>query len=107
MAVEVQRVADSVQALALHNLGACRGQESLVVAWKRLVEKVGDNGVDHSVAEELQAFVVGPVAIFCLDGLGAVHHGEFVEVDILRVVASDAVNKNIKLLILDEKEPYE
>ena len=107
VAVKVQGVADAVQALALHDLGACRGEESLVLVGELAVQVVGHHRVEHGVAQEFQALVVGPAAVFGLDGLGTVHHGQLVEPDVAGVVASDAVYKNIKLLILDEKELYE
>jgi hypothetical protein len=47
------------------------------------------------------------VTVFLLDRLGAVHHGQLVILDVVRIVAGNAVNKNIKLLILNEKELYD
>ena len=71
------------------------------------VEEVGHHIVEHGVPEEFQTLIVGPAAVTQLDGLGTVHHGQLVVLDAAGIVAGNAVNKNIKLLILDEKELYE
>ena len=107
MAIEVQRVADAVKALALHNFGACRGQETLVLARIGAVEEIGDHIVDDGVAQEFQSLIVGPPPVLELDRPGTVNHRQLIELDVAGIVACDAVYKNIKLLILDEKELYE
>ena len=74
---------------------------------ERAVQEVGNDGVKDSVAQVLEALVVGPAPVVEFHGLGAVDHRQLVQADVARVVSGDAVYKNIKLLILDEKEPYE
>jgi len=107
MAVEVQRVADAVEALALHDFGTCGGEEALVFAGIGAVEEIGDHVVDDGVAQELQPLVIGPTAVSKLDRPRAMDHRQLIELDVAGIVTRDAVNKNIKLLILDEKELYE
>jgi len=107
VAVEVQRVADAVEALALDDLGARGGQEALVLGGVSLVEEIGDYGVEDGVAQVFQPLVIGPASVGHLHGLGTVYHGQLVELDVVRIVAGGSMNKNIKLLILDEKELYE
>ena len=71
------------------------------------VEVFGYYAVEHGVAKKLQALVVGPASVGHAHGLAAVHQRELVDADVARVVAGNLVYKNIKLLILYEKEPYE
>ena len=95
-----------VQALALNDLGTHRGEEALTLVGVGRVEKVGDYTVENSVSQEFQSLVVHLVTVAGLHGIGAVSHRQLVQPDVAGIVASDTVNKNIKLFILDEKELY-
>ncbi len=57
MAVESQSVANAVEALALHDLGSCGCEESLMLGGVGLVEEVGDHVVEDGVAQELKSFL--------------------------------------------------
>ena len=70
------------------------------------VEEIGDRVVEYRIAQEFKALVVDPSPVRGLYRLGTVYHRQFVELDVSWIVARDAMNKNIKLLILDEKELY-
>ena len=107
MGVDAQFASYAVQALALHNLGARGGEEALVFVGKVMIEIVGHDEVEDGVAQVFQALIVGPAAVGQLDGLGAVHEGELVGRNVVGIEPGDASYKNIKLLILDEKELYE
>lgn len=107
MAVEMQRIADAVQALALNDLGTGRCQEALVLAGIGVVEEIGHNSIHDGIAQELQPFIVGPLPALQFHWSGAMDHRQLIELDVTGIVARDTVNKNIKLLILDEKELYE
>ena len=72
-----------------------------------VIQIVGHHQVENSIAQILQALIVGPVTIGQLHRLAAVDKCQLVQVDAMGVKPSDAMNKNIKLLILDEKELYE
>ena len=105
--VEVQDIPDAVQTLALHDFGTCGGEETLVFVGECDIQEMGNYVVKNGIAQEFKPLVVGPFAGFNLDWLGAVHNSQFVQVDIAGIVASDAMYKNIKLLLLDEKQLYE
>ena len=107
MRLEVKNAPYAVQTLALHYLGPGRGEKSLVLLGILVVEVGCHHQVEHGVAQILEPLVVHPLAACRLHGHGAVHEGQLVECDVARVEACDAMYKNVKLLILGEKELYE
>ena len=106
MGVEMEGMSNAVQALALHNLGACRSKETLVFFGITVIKVGSHHAIEHGVAQILKALVVHPVPDIVFHRHGAVHQGQLVIVDVAWQEASDAVYKNIKLLILGEKELY-
>ena len=69
-------------------------------------EEIGDHVIEHGITEKFEPLVVDPMSVRCSHGHGTVYHSQFVWFDVARVVAGNLMNKNIKLLILDEKELY-
>ena len=63
MGVEMQAVADAVQALTLNNLGSRRGEETLMLARVGVVEEVGDDIAQHGIAQKFQPLVVAPAPV--------------------------------------------
>jgi hypothetical protein len=58
--VEVHHLAYAVQTLALHNLGAGRREEALVVGRILAIKIIGDNGVEYGIAQVFEPLVVLP-----------------------------------------------
>ena len=71
-----------------------------------VVQEIGYHSVKDSITQEFETLVVGPTAVFQFHGFGAMNHGQLIGSDVSGIIAGDAVNKNIKLLFLDEKELY-
>ena len=107
MSIYAQQRAYAIQTLALHNLGPSAGEKTFALIGENTVKVIGHNGVEHSVAQKFQAFIVGPAAIGQFHGATAMHHGQFVQFNVARIETSNAMNKNVKLLILYKKELYE
>ena len=105
--IKVQAVANAVEALALHNFSAGGSEEPLVFSREGGVEEIGHHSIENSIAQKLETLIVGPSPVGEFHRFGAMHHRKLVEPDVSRVVTGDVVYKNIKLLILDEKELYE
>ena len=60
MRFQPQFLANAVKALALHNLGTRAGKKSLVLSGIKVIEIGSHHSVEDSVAQELQALIVGP-----------------------------------------------
>jgi hypothetical protein len=104
--VEVHHLAYAVQTLALHNLGAGRREEALVVGRILAIKIIGDNGVEYGIAQVFEPLVVLPTAVGHAHRFRTMHKSQLIQVDVVRVQAGNLVYVNIKLLILAEKELY-
>ena len=107
MLVEMEELADAIEAFALHDFGASAGQESFVLVGVMVVEICRHHEVEHSVAEVFQSLIVHPVAVGVFHGHGAVHECQSVEFNVFRVESCKVMYKDIKPLILRGKELYE
>ena len=104
MTVEVQRVADAVKALALHDFSACRGKEALVLTGIGAVQEIGDHIVDDCVAQEFQALIVEWLTLLVASANAFVHQCLTVILDVVRIETQYLVESRKKLLILAERE---
>jgi len=106
MRAQVERLANAVQTLALHNLGAGRGKESLVFFRITVIEVGCHHAIEHGIAQILEPLIVHPVPVVVFHRHGAVHQCQLIIGNVAWQEAGNAVYKNIKLLILGEKELY-
>jgi len=88
-----------VEHSAADDLGSHLRQEALVPGGEKLEEVIGSHGIEHGVAEELEAFVVDPDPAGCFLGGRAVQEGLLIKTDIARPVSEDASDRFFQLFV--------
>ena len=69
-------------------------------------DDVADDSVEDGIAEKLQPLVVDFLAFGVAVGNALVHQRNLIETDVVGKDAENSVQRQIKLLILSEREPY-
>ena len=88
-----------IERLAAHNLRPRLRQEALRLVGILDEEVVGDDALQHSVTQKLQPLIVDALATLHLHRCGAVHEGEFVELDVVGRGAENLAKGAIVFLI--------
>ena len=96
----------SVECITLYYLGACIGKKTFTLIWEMLVNNVANNSIKYCIAEKLESFVVYRLSLCITTCYTLVQKSSLVIIDIVGNKANDMVQRQIKLLLLAERELY-
>ena len=104
--VETNLCRQSSQRLALNDFAACVCQEAFSLAREVMIDNLAYDSIQHSISEELQAFIVDWRAALGMSCHRLVHQGFLIEAYLVRIEAQHIMKSAIKLLVLAERKPY-
>ena len=87
--VDAHFLRQSVEGFALHEFGACIGEEALAFAWEVAVDYVANGGVEDCIAKKFQSFVVHGFALGVALEHAFVHKRQLIVADVVRIEAYD------------------
>ena len=87
--VDAHFLRQSVECFALHEFGACIGEEALAFARKVAVDDVAHGSVENGVAQKFQSFVVHRLALGVALEHAFVHECQLIVADVVRIEAYD------------------
>ena len=88
--------------LSLHNLASCIGEEAFSFLWKVVEDYLTYNGIEHSIAKELEPLVVERRATLGMSEHRLVHQGFLIEAYLVRIEAQHITKSATKFPILAE-----
>ena len=83
-----------------------RSKETFAASFEMAVDNISYNGVEDSIAQEFQPFVVDGTSFFGAHGDGFMQQSLLIDLDVAREEAENSVKTKIRLSILAEQEPY-
>lgn len=86
----------------LHDLASCIGEEAFSLLWKVVEDYLTYNGIEHSVAKELEPLVVERRATLGVSKHRLMHQGFLIEAYLVRVEAQHITKSATKFPILAE-----
>ena len=104
--VESHLLGELSQGLTTDELGTGIGEESLALALEVAIDDVANDSIEHSIAQELQTFVVLWTAFLVAASHTLVQQRLLIEADVMRIEAENTVESRKKLLLLAERELY-
>ncbi len=97
---------NAVEAAALHYLAAHRGEESLFLTGKLVVEDVAHHGLDDGIAQIFESLIVFLLLALAVVVERTVHERLAVDGDLARIESQDTAQLATKLLVAAEEVVY-
>lgn len=96
----------AAERIALHNLAARSGEESLLLSREVAVHNLTHHGIQYSIAQEFQPLVVLRFLPFHILCKGLVHESLAIILYMPRIEPQHGIKRAIKFPFLSEGEPY-
>ena len=87
--VDAHLLCQTVECFALHEFGACVGEETLALAREVAVDDIAHGSVENGIAKKFESFVVHRFALGVALEHALVHERQLVEADVVRVESDD------------------